>query len=163
MYRWVGYVGNTAWLSLVMPWVKLHVSITVIRALAFSVRGTDLAAASLMCWVFSWWRCHRGASLFKSWCIGAAPKAGGAGSGSSLLWILSKLQDCSKALDWLEYSLVDMPPAARQSHDLHLTVPIIAIWLKPFLLSFSSCLCFSLCGFDPGVHLACCGFPVWEK
>lgn len=64
----------------------------------------------------------------------------GAGSSSSLLWILSKPQDCSKALDWLGYSLVGRPRAARQSHDLHLTVPMTAIiWLKLFLLSFSSC------------------------
>lgn len=104
------------------------------------------------------------ASLFRSWYVHAAPKAGGAGSSSGLLWILPKPQDCSKALDWLGYSLVDRPQAAWQSHELHLTVPITAIiWLKAFLLSFSSSVCFSLCGFDPGIHLACCGFPVWER
>lgn len=81
-----------------------------------------------------------------------------------LLWILSKPQDCSKALDWLGYSLVDMPQTAWQSHNMHLTVSnTTIIWLKSFLLSFLSWLCFSLCGFAPGVHLACCGFPVWEK
>lgn len=94
-----------------------------------------------------WWRCPREASLFRSWCVHSAPKAGGAGSGSSLLWILSKPQDCSKALHWLGYSLVDRPqPAPDSPHYCHHLA-------EPFLLSFSSWLCFSLCGFDPEVHL----------
>lgn len=70
---------------------------------------------------FVWWRCLKETSLLRSWCVCAAPKAGGAGSGSSLLWILSKPQACSKALDWLGYSLVDRPQAVWQSHDLHRT------------------------------------------
>lgn len=120
-YRWVGYVSYTTRLSLVTPRVRCQVSVTVIREMGCSVRGTDLATGSLTCWVFSWQRCPR-----EAWCVCTAPKAGAASSSSSLLWILSKPQDCSKALGCLGYSLVDRPWAAQQRHDLHLAVAITA-------------------------------------
>lgn len=75
----MGYVGYTTWLSLVIPWVRCQVLDTVIREMGCSVRGPDSTAGSLICWVFSWWRCPREASLFRSWCVQAAPKADGAG------------------------------------------------------------------------------------
>lgn len=90
------------------------------------------AAGSLTCWVF-----FGGDVPGKPFCSGAVvytlPKAGAAGSGSSLHWILSKPQDCSKALDWLGYSLVDRPQPAPDSphycHNLAEAFPVVILIL----------------------------------
>lgn len=131
-YRWVGCVSSTTWLSLVTPWAGCQVSVRLIREMGYSVRGTDLASGSLAHWVFSWWRCPR-----EAWCVHTAPKAGAAGSSSSssLLWILSKPQDCSKALGCLGYSL-------RTGHKPHGRA-VTCTWQSPLLPSF-------------GWNLSCC-------
>lgn len=167
MYRWMGYVTQLG-LSPGGTVVKCHVLVTVIRELGCSVRGTDLATGSLARrWVFfSWWRCSREVNLYRSWCIWAALEEGGAGSSSSLLWIVSKPQNWSKGLLQLRYSPCRQATSSPEE-------PWPAPNNSPLLWSFGlslSCCClshldcgFSLYGFDQGIHLACYGFPVWEK
>lgn len=96
-----------------------------------------------MCWVFPWWTCPGEARLFRSWCVCAGPRGGEASSSSSLLWILSKPKDCSKSLDWLEYSLVGRPWAAHRTTACTWQSPL----LPSFGWSFSYCLSRPDCAF----------------
>lgn len=122
-------MGGLCWLHnlviSVRPWLRGQVSVPAIREMGCSVRGTDLT-----CWVL-----FGGDVPGKPFCSGVytLSKAGAAGSGSSLHWILSKPQDCSKALDWLGYSLVDRPQPAPDSphhcHNLAEAFPVVILIL----------------------------------